>query len=188
MVNQQSAARSTPNKKQHKLICQLRTNTTASSRPANGQNSNRGRHHSNNKARLPHRLYFPKEFCRGKEPPADAIPGRMHATVFFRGYRLLLLIRPSCGAACLKERFFPLLFISKVSSCFLVHPLHAIRQTKSVCVIEHSYSYLYVLNEYKLCRCGRTRIIPPSRPGTQSLVMLLCGSSGAVIVITTSSF
>ena len=55
---------------------------------------------------------------------------------------------------------------------------YAISQTKSVLVIEHqrvcSYSYLYHLHEYKLCRCSRTRILPPSRPGTKPLVMLLC--------------
>ena len=49
------------------------------------------RHHSNtNKARLLHRLHFSKESSRGKEPPSDAISGRMHATGFFRGYRLPL--------------------------------------------------------------------------------------------------
>ena len=41
----------------------------------------------------------------------------------------------------------------------------------SVCVC--SYSYLYYLHEHKLCRCARTTT--PSRPGTQPLVMLLCG-------------
>ena len=38
-----------------------------------------------------------------------------------------------------------------------------------------SYSYIYYLHGYKLCRCARTRIIPPSRPGMQPLVLLLCG-------------
>ena len=37
------------------------------------------------------------------------------------------------------------------------------------------YSYPYYLHEYKLCPCARTSIIPPSRPGTQPLVMLMCG-------------
>ena len=51
---------------------------------------------------------------------------------------------------------------------------------KRVCVIErqcvYSYSYLYYLHERKLCRCARTRILPPSsRPGTRPLVMLLYG-------------
>ena len=75
---------------------------------------------------------------------------------------------------------FPLCSLCRKNiSCFLVHPPHAISQTKSVCVIEHpcvcSYSYLYYLHEYKLCRCARTRTIPPLRPGTQPLVMLPCG-------------
>ena len=38
-----------------------------------------------------------------------------------------------------------------------------------------SYSYRYYLNvEYKLCQCARTRIVPPSRPRTRPLVMLIC--------------
>ena len=31
-----------------------------------------------------HRLYFSKQSSRGKKTPHDAIPGRMHATGFFR--------------------------------------------------------------------------------------------------------
>ena len=71
------------------------------------------------------------------------------------------------------------LVVSKSYSLCLVHPPHAIIQTKSVFVTEHqgvcSYSYLYYLHEYKLCRCARTRMIPPSRLGTQPLAILLCG-------------
>ena len=69
--------------------------------------------------------------------------------------------------------------MSKLIPCYLVHPPHAISQNKKrVCVVEHQYvcsfSYLYYSHEYKQC-CARTRIIPPSRPGTQPRVMLLCG-------------
>ena len=86
MINQQSAARSTSSTKQHKLICQLRTNTTACTWPAN-DHSNGVRDHSNNKA---HRLYFSKESSREKNTPNNAIRGRMHATTdFFREYCLL---------------------------------------------------------------------------------------------------
>ena len=68
MINQQSAARSTSNTKQHKLICQLRTNTTACTRPAN-DHSNGVRDHSNNKARHPHTAYIisPKSPLGGKK-------------------------------------------------------------------------------------------------------------------------
>ena len=39
-----------------------------------------------------------------------------------------------------------------------------------------SYSYIYYLHEYTLCRCVRTRIIPSSsRPGMPPFVMLMCG-------------
>ena len=38
-----------------------------------------------------------------------------------------------------------------------------------------SYSYLYYLHEYKLCRCARTSIMPPSRMETATRIMLMCG-------------
>ena len=87
MINQQSGARSTSSTKQrNKLICQLRTNTTACTWPAN-DHSNGVRDHSNNKS---HRLYFSKESSREEKTPNNAIPGRMHVTTgFFRGYCLL---------------------------------------------------------------------------------------------------
>ena len=37
----------------------------------------------------------------------------MHATGFFRGYRLLLTIRPWRGAAYQQERFFPFIYGEK---------------------------------------------------------------------------
>ena len=61
MINQQSAARSTTSTKEHKLICQLRTNTAACTWPANDY-SNGVRDHSNNKARHP-----PKSLLREKK-------------------------------------------------------------------------------------------------------------------------
>ena len=63
MSNQQSAARSASSTKQHKLICQLRTNTTACTWPANDY-SNGVRDHSNNKA---HRLYSPESLLGEKK-------------------------------------------------------------------------------------------------------------------------
>ena len=101
IITQQSAARGTSSRKQHQAISQLRTNTTALFPVYRGERPNqqrRQRHHSNNKARLPRRLYFSTEYSRGKQPTNDAIPGRMRATGFFRGYCLLLTIRPSRGA------------------------------------------------------------------------------------------
>ena len=53
MVNQLSAARITSSTKQHKPICQSRTNTTACTWPAN-DHSNGVRNHSNNNTRNPH--------------------------------------------------------------------------------------------------------------------------------------
>ena len=49
MINQQLAATSTSSAKQHKLFCQLRTNTTACTWPANDYSYGE-RDHSNNKA------------------------------------------------------------------------------------------------------------------------------------------
>ena len=78
-----------------------------------------------------------------------------------------------------RNDFSPCFLCRRAIPCFLVHPPHAISQTKSVCAIEHqcvcSCSYLHYLHEYKLCRCARTRIITSSRPGTRPLVVLLCG-------------
>ena len=64
----------------------------------------------------------------------------MHATDFFRGYRLLL--QPSRDAAQQQERFFPLFFISKSYSLFFgtPSPCHKsdkkrVRNRASVCVL-----------------------------------------------------
>ena len=61
MINQQLAARSTSSTKQHKLIYQLRTKTTACTWPANDY-SNGVRDHSNNRVRHP-----PKSILGGKK-------------------------------------------------------------------------------------------------------------------------
>ena len=94
-INQQSATRSTSSRKQHKTICQLCTNATALfpvDRGKRPKQQRRQRSHSNSKAPLPHCRYSSIEYSRGKEPPNDAIPGRMHAAGFFRGYRLCCLL------------------------------------------------------------------------------------------------
>ena len=53
---------------------------------------------NNKKARLPHPFYLSTEFSRGKEPPADAILGRMHATGFSVD-TVYPHVQPSRGAA-----------------------------------------------------------------------------------------
>ena len=68
--------------------------------------------------------------------------------------------------------------MSKSYSFFLVHPPPCyMSDQKRVCNRVHqcvcSCSYLYYSHEYKLCRCAETTT--PSRPGTQPLVMPLCG-------------
>ena len=77
-----------------------------------------------------------------------------------------------------RNEFPPFFLCRKVIPCFLVHPPPCYKSDKKrVCNRAHqcvfSYSYLYYLHEYKLCRCARTTT--PSRRGTQPLVMLLCG-------------
>ena len=76
-----------------------------------------------------------------------------------------------------RNDFNPCFLCRKVIPCFLVHPLLAIGQSKSVCVIQ------------RISVCALTRIfinctstnyvdvpeLPSSKPGTQPLVMLLCG-------------
>ena len=184
MINQQSAASSTSSRKKHKIICQLRTSTTALfavDRGKRPKQQRRQRHHSNNKAPLSHRLYCSIEYSRGKEPPNDAIPGRMHTTGFFRGYRLLLTIRDLRVAQLNNRNDFPPFFLCrKVIHCFLVHPLPvAISQTKSVCVIE-PISVCALTRIYITCKITNYADVPElpaSRPGMQPLVMLLCGFS-----------
>ena len=59
----------------------------------------------------------------------------MHATGFLRGYRLLLTTN---SRSLTTETMFPLVFcVQKLFPVSLYTlPIHAIRQTKSVCVIE----------------------------------------------------
>ena len=140
MINQQSAARSTSSRRQQKTICQLRTNTTALfpvDRGKQPKQQRKQRHHSNSKAPLPHCRHFSVEYSRGKEPPNDAIPGRMHATSFFRGYRLYCLLFDLRVAQLNSRNDFPLCSqCRKVVPCFLVHPPPCYESDKSVCVIE----------------------------------------------------
>ena len=124
MINQQSTAKNTSSTKQHKTICQLRTNTTALFPVGRGKRptqQRRQRHHSNHKARLSHRLHFFKEHHRRKESPNDAIPGRMHAIGFFRGYRLLLTIRPFAWRSLTTATIFPLVFHVEKFSLYSSH-------------------------------------------------------------------
>ena len=136
--------------------------------------SNGDRRHSNNKARLPHRLYFSQESRTTRR--CDTGTNTCH--------RFLLWI-PSTTTYDFRVmqlnnwNDFPPSFSCKMYSLFL-HTLPIPQVRRKACV-EYSiisvcsYSYLYYLREYKLCRCARTRITPPSRPGTQPLVMLMLG-------------
>ena len=79
-----------------------------------------------------------------------------------------------------KTNISPCFFMSKSYYLFFGTPSPCYKSDKKrVCNRAHqcvcSYSYLYYLHEYKLRRCARTCIIPPSRLDTQPLVMLLCG-------------
>ena len=67
------------------------------------------------------------------------MPGRMHATGFFRGYRLLLTTT-FAWRSLTRGTIFHLVFMSKSDSLLFgtpLHPAYAISQAKSVCVIEH---------------------------------------------------
>ena len=102
----------------------------------------------------------------------------MHATGFFRGYRHYLLNGLRVAQLNNRNDFSPCFLCRKATLYFLVHPPPCYTSDKKrVCNRAHqcvcSYSYLYYLHEYKLCRCARTTT--PSRPGTQPLVMPLCG-------------
>ena len=95
-----------------------------------------------------------------------------------RGYRPYYLRYDLRVAQPNNRNDFPLFFMSKSFSLFFGTPSPCYKSDKKrVCNRAHqcvySYSHLYYLHEYKLCRCARTTT--PSRPGTQPLVMLLCG-------------
>ena len=156
MIIQHSAARSTSSRKQHKIICQLRTNTTAffSSWPRQTTETatERQGHHSNNKAPLPHHQYFSIESSRGEKnhPPRryrdECVPlVSCVDTVYCYNYdlRVAPLNNRNDLPPCFSNR--------KIIPCFLVHPPHpCYKSDKSVCAIECvcSYSYLYYLHEY----------------------------------------
>ena len=151
MINQQSAARSTSSRKQHKTICQLRTNATALfpvDRGKRPQQQRRQRHHRNSKALLPHCRLFPINYSRGKEPPTDAIPGLVSSvdTAYAAYYTTFawrsLSTETTFLLVYIVEKLFP--------DSWYTLPL-AISQTKSVCNRAHQcvccYSYLYYLHE-----------------------------------------
>ena len=179
-------------RKQHPAFCQLRINTTAFpvDRGEIPKQQRRQRHHSNNKARLPHRLYFSIESSRGKEPPADAIPGRMHATGFFRGCRALLTTT-FAWRSLTTGTFFPLVFyVEHVFPVFwYTLPTHAISQTKSLCEIEHQSVCVLLLVPKLLSRVQTMSMCPNYHPrgrGRGHSYFCCVALSGAAIVSTPS--
>ena len=143
MMNQQSSARSTSSTKQHKIIYQLRTNTTACTWPANDYR-NGVSDHSNNKARRP-----PKSLLGGKKSPNtfDAIRDEcMLFPGFFCGYCQLLL-RPLRDAAQHQEEILLFLFLGVEDVWYTLAPCYKIcHRQRTYCVIEHRgvWSYSYV--------------------------------------------
>ena len=167
MINQQSAARSMSSRKQLKIMCQLRTNTTALpvDRGKRPKQQRRHRHHSNNKARLPHHLYFSIESSRGKEPPADAILERkMHATGFLREYRLLLTTTFAWRSLTTRTIFPPVFYVEKLFPVFWYTLPLAISQTKSVCETEHQSVCVLLLVPVLLARVQTMRMCPNYHP------------------------
>ena len=195
MINQQSAARSTSCRKQHKTICLLRTNTTGLfpvDRDKRPKQQRRQRHHSNSKASLPHCRYFSIEYSRGKEPPNGAIPGRMHATGFFRGNRLYCLLYDLCVAQLNNRNdFSPCFLLSKRYSLLFGTPSPLLYVRQSVCVMERisvcAYTRIYIT--FKSTNYVDVPELPHPRGRGRSHSSCCCVAfSGAVIVITTSSF
>ena len=131
------------------------------------------------------------EYSRGKEPSSDAIPGRMHATGFFREYHLYCLFH-DLRVAQLNNRndFSPCFLRRKDIPCFFVHPPLNISQTKSVCVLER-ISVCALTRIYITCTTTNYVDVPElPHPLEAGDVATRCcvAFSGAVIVITTSSF
>ena len=164
MTNQQPTVRSTSSRKQHKTICQLRTNTTALFQVDRGKRPKQQRwqrHYSNSKARPPHCLYIPIEYSREKEPPNDAIPGRMHATGFVHGYRLYYLLYDLRVAQLNIRNDFPLVYyVEKLFPVFWCTLPLAISQTKSVCVIERISVWVLFLVSILLARVQTMSMCP----------------------------
>ena len=181
MINQQSAAWSTSSTKQHKLICQLRTNTTACTWPAN-DHSNGVRDHSNNRAQ---RLYFSKESSRGKKTPNDAIPGRMYASHWFLPW--ILSTYYDLPVAQLLDYFSLVFRVENVFPVFwyTLPTCHKICHRHQTCVCRASLCVVLLVRTCITCTRVQTMSICPNlynttleAPGTQPFAMLLCGFLG----------
>ena len=128
MINQQSEAKSTSSTKQHKRICQLRTNTTACTSPANDY-SNGVRDQSNNKA--PSILLFFGGVSWTEEHNKKRMRYRdecMSFTGFFRGYCLLTTTFAWRSLTTGRTIIFLLVFcVDNVFPVFCCTSLHAIK-------------------------------------------------------------
>ena len=102
----------------------------------------------------------------------------MHATGFFRGYRLYYLLYDLRVAQLNNGNdFSPCFLRRKDIPCFFVHTPPCYKSDKKrVCNRAHqcvcSYSYLYYLHDYKLRRRARTTTPHTGRGRSHSL---LCG-------------
>ena len=189
MINPQSAARNTSSsRKQNKNICQLRTTRSLAFQitAANDQNDNGDVHHSNNHARLPLRLYFPIEPSRGRKPPADAIPGRMHVTGFLRRYRLCYNYDLRVAQFSNRNDFSLVIYVEIFLTFGYTLLIHASSQIKSVCEIEHESACVFLLLPILLAQvqtmsmCTLEAVDSATR---NAAVWLFRAQSGAVIVI-----
>ena len=98
-----------------------------------------------------------------------------HCSLIF--HRVLLTHAPAVSTSqFVRKKKFPRFYTRMHSGRFELTKLTYTRLENNL--IRHrgdrrcSCSYLYCLHEYKLYRCVRTSIIPPSRPGTQPIVLL----------------
>ena len=164
MINQQSAARSTSSRKQHKTICQLRT-----TRPlffqltaANDQNSNGGRGTTATTKHAPHVVYTSPQSILGENNhqtlrcPDECIPLVSYVdTVYTTNFTTFAWRSLTTGT------IFPVVFyFEKLLPVFWYTLPLAISQTESVCVIERIGVYVLLLVSILLARVQTMSMCP----------------------------
>ena len=179
MINQQSEARNTSNKKQPKLICQSRTITTACTWPANDY-SNGVRDHSNNEARHPpKRLLGEKEHqtrtMRYGTNKCHSLVSSVNTVDFCYELRVAQLDNR-------RNDYFSLFLCVEKNIWYTRAPCPKIcHRQKAYCVIEHRcvWSYSYVATS-KYIACTRVQSMSIwlnlynttlEAPGTQPLAI-----------------
>ena len=204
MIDQQLAARSTSSRKQHNIIWQLRTNTAAFpvDPAANDRNSNGGRGTTATTKQAFHSAYTsPKNLLREKNHPPmryqdECMPliSYVHTVYYYftrpcdtrtNACHWFLTWIPCTTTTTFAWRSFttgtnyPLvLYVEKIFPVFwYTLPIHYGSQTTSVWEIER-ISVCALTRTYITCKSTNYADVPelpPSRPGTQPHVMLLCG-------------